>query len=142
MRLCGGARSRQAVLPGRRRAGSRGLLSNPENNSSCLNASTRVHSGTARTARSWRAWPAVRVAATDAADGAVGAQPSFNWEDDGDDINSPGPAFVDTLSMLEWPRLCSHLAAFASTAVGKRRCLALPVPLDEATSVRLLEETR
>jgi DNA mismatch repair protein MutS2 len=53
-----------------------------------------------------------------------------------------GPAFQDTLRMLEWPRLCEHLSNHASTAVGKRICLQLEVPVNEATSERLLQETR
>ena len=36
----------------------------------------------------------------------------------------------DTLELLEWPRLCQHLAQFASTAAGQRRCLDEPLPSD------------
>jgi DNA mismatch repair protein MutS2 len=36
----------------------------------------------------------------------------------------------DTLELLEWPRLCQHLAQFASTAAGQRRCLDDPLPAD------------
>ena len=53
-----------------------------------------------------------------------------------------GPAFKDTLKMLEWRRLCEHLSKHASTALGKRMCLNLEVPIDMPTSVRLLNETR
>lgn len=44
--------------------------------------------------------------------------------------------------MLEWQRLCEHLARFSSTSVGKRLCLKLSVPLQEATSLRLQQEVR
>jgi DNA mismatch repair protein MutS2 len=44
--------------------------------------------------------------------------------------------------MLEWPRLCEHVARFASTHAGKRGCRALPVPEDPAETTRLLAQTR
>jgi hypothetical protein len=53
-----------------------------------------------------------------------------------------GPAFKDTLQMLEWRRLCEHLSKHASTALGKRMCQQLPVPVAMQTSARLLQETR
>lgn len=53
-----------------------------------------------------------------------------------------GPAFRDTLQMLEWRRLCEHLSKHASTALGKRMCQQLAVPVAMQTSVRLLQETR
>lgn len=56
--------------------------------------------------------------------------------------DTAGPAFKDTLKMLEWQRLREHLAKHASTAVGKRMCLNLEVPIDMPSSVRLLNETR
>jgi hypothetical protein len=56
--------------------------------------------------------------------------------------DEPGPAFKDTLRMLEWGRLCQHLAKHSSTSLGKRLCLQLSVPLQEATSQRLLAETQ
>lgn len=40
----------------------------------------------------------------------------------------------DTLELLEWPRLCQHLAQFASTAAGHRRCLDEPLPADLSES--------
>lgn len=56
-----------------------------------------------------------------------------------DDI---GPAFRATLEMLEWPRICEHLAEFSSTQCGKRACLSLPIPPTQQASELLLEETR
>lgn len=56
--------------------------------------------------------------------------------------DSPGPAFRDSLRMLEWQRLCQHLAKHSSTSLGKALCLQLSVPLQEATSLRLQEETK
>jgi hypothetical protein len=44
--------------------------------------------------------------------------------------------------MLEWQRLCQHLAKFSSTSIGKRLCLQLSVPLQEATSLRLQQDVR
>jgi len=34
---------------------------------------------------------------------------------------------AETLVLLEWPRLTSHLASFASTRAGERHCAALPL---------------
>ena len=53
-----------------------------------------------------------------------------------------GPAFQETLKMLEWQRVCAALAEHASTHAGKRSCLNLVVPEDDTTSHRLLEHTR
>ena len=63
--------------------------------------------------------------------------------DGGDgDYEEIGPAFQATLQMLEWPRLCSHVAEFASTHVGKRACKSMQVPEDPQESERLLKQTR
>jgi len=44
----------------------------------------------------------------------------------------------ETLELLEWPRLCRHLAQFASTSQGRRRCLDQPLPSDsDQTRLRL-----
>ena len=61
---------------------------------------------------------------------------------DGDSVDWGGPAYHATLRMLDWPELCSHLADFASTHVGKRECLNLQVPTDDSESRRLLAETK
>lgn len=58
---------------------------------------------------------------------------------DSDDL---GPAFRATLRMLDWPRLCSHVAEFASTHVGKQRCMSLAVPCTQQESEQLLAQTR
>jgi len=55
---------------------------------------------------------------------------------------SPQPAMRATLRMLEWNRICEHLAAFASTAAGKQACLNLGVPRTEEGSQLLLRQTR
>jgi hypothetical protein len=44
--------------------------------------------------------------------------------------------------MLEWQRLCEHLAKHSSTSIGKRLCLRLSVPLQEATSLQMQQEVR
>jgi len=48
---------------------------------------------------------------------------------------------AEALELLEWSRLAEHLASFASTAAGRRHCLALPLGADRAVSERLLNET-
>jgi DNA mismatch repair protein MutS2 len=47
----------------------------------------------------------------------------------------------ETLGLLEWSRLASHLAEFASTTAGRLHCLELTLPGTAAESHRLLEET-
>ena len=49
-------------------------------------------------------------------------------------------AFQETLELLEWPRVCDHLASFASTRMGRdaARNLVLPETL-EASRQRLAE---
>jgi hypothetical protein len=45
-----------------------------------------------------------------------------------------GPAFKATLEMLEWPRLCEHVSAFASTTIG-RAAVQVMVTLPNAIPV-------
>lgn len=66
-------------------------------------------------ARQQQAAQTIRTAAKAAATEA----PSASWEDDIAKDDHMGPAFRATLAMLEWPRLCEHVAAFASTSIGK-----------------------
>ena len=49
-------------------------------------------------------------------------------------------AFQETLELLEWPRVCDHLASFASTRMGRyaARNLVLPETL-EVSRQRLAE---
>jgi DNA mismatch repair protein MutS2 len=47
----------------------------------------------------------------------------------------------DTLGLLEWPRLCAHVASFASTAAGRRYCEALSLGSSVEESRSLLAET-
>lgn len=47
----------------------------------------------------------------------------------------------EALGLLEWPRLCSHVASFASTAAGRRHCAALSLGGSQAESCALLGET-
>ena len=47
----------------------------------------------------------------------------------------------EALGLLEWPRLASHVASFASTAAGRRYCDHLPLGASLAESQRLLAET-
>lgn len=81
--------------------------------------------------------PSTAAAAAEADEDPEGAAVPYGPPSDG-----PGPAFRDTLAMLEWGRLCAHLAKHSSTSLGKRLCLQLSVPLQEATSLRLQQEVR
>ena len=48
----------------------------------------------------------------------------------------------ETLSLLEWSRLCQHLSTFAATKLGAIAARQLPLPATQAESERLLAETR
>ena len=48
---------------------------------------------------------------------------------------------AETLELLEWPRLAEQVAAFASTAAGRSRTLALPLAPALAISRDWLAET-
>lgn len=47
----------------------------------------------------------------------------------------------ETLSLLEWPRLCQHLSTFAATKLGAIAARTLTLPLHRSESERLLAET-
>ncbi len=49
---------------------------------------------------------------------------------------------AETLNLLEWPRLCQHLATFAATKLGARVAQALRIPDTQAESEDLLAQTR
>jgi hypothetical protein len=61
---------------------------------------------------------------------------------EGENSTALGPAFQATLQMLEWPRICAHLADFASTAAGKRACQRLLPPAATKESEQELALTR
>ena len=65
--------------------------------------------------------PTVQTICTAAKSARAEAPPaaSASWEDAIAEDDHMGPAFRATLAMLEWPRLCDHVAAFASTSSGK-----------------------
>lgn len=79
------------------------------------------HAGAPQFEAAWRQRSvACAVAAMCARASAAAAAPAAaSWVEDvaGDDFM--GPAFQATLAMLEWPRLCEQIAAFASTTIGK-----------------------
>jgi dsDNA-specific endonuclease/ATPase MutS2 len=52
------------------------------------------------------------------------------------------PASLSTLHVLEWERLCHHVAAFASTSLGQRMCATLFPETTPAACESLLAETR
>ncbi len=47
----------------------------------------------------------------------------------------------ETLELLEWPRLCQHLATFAATPLGRRACLDLDPWLSRDQSTAQLDQT-
>jgi DNA mismatch repair protein MutS2 len=48
----------------------------------------------------------------------------------------------ETLELLEWHRLCQHLATFAATKLGAIASLRLNIPASEAASKQLLAQTK
>lgn len=49
---------------------------------------------------------------------------------------------AETLNLLEWPRLCQHLATFAATKLGARVAQDLRIPDTQTESEALLAQTR
>ncbi|WP_008317685.1 endonuclease MutS2 [Leptolyngbya sp. PCC 6406] len=49
---------------------------------------------------------------------------------------------AETLALLEWPRLCQHLATFTATKLGAIAARQLPLPTTQAESEGLLAQTR
>jgi DNA mismatch repair protein MutS2 len=49
---------------------------------------------------------------------------------------------TETLELLEWPRLCQHLASFAVTKLGVMAARQLPIPTTIAESQTLLRQTQ
>ncbi|MEO1686200.1 MAG: endonuclease MutS2 [Cyanobacteria bacterium J06631_12] len=47
----------------------------------------------------------------------------------------------ETLTLLEWPRLCRHLATFTATNIGNVAAQRLPIPTSRAESEELLAQT-
>ena len=47
----------------------------------------------------------------------------------------------ESISLLEWDALKTHLASFASTEMGKRAILSFEIPSEYEVSQRLLNET-
>ena len=47
----------------------------------------------------------------------------------------------ESISLLEWDSLKTHISSFASTEMGKRAILSFDVPLEYESSKRLLNET-
>ena len=48
---------------------------------------------------------------------------------------------AETLDLLEWPRLCRHLATFTSTNIGTVAAQRLPIPVSQDESEALLAQT-
>lgn len=49
---------------------------------------------------------------------------------------------AETIELLEWPRLCQHLATFAATKLGNLAARHLPLGQTQAESLTLLAQTR
>ncbi|NJK67413.1 MAG: endonuclease MutS2 [Microcoleus sp. CSU_2_2] len=49
---------------------------------------------------------------------------------------------AETLELLEWPRLCQHLATFAATKLGVAAALNLQIPETQALTAELLAHTQ
>ncbi|WP_339384217.1 endonuclease MutS2 [Microcoleus sp. LEGE 07076] len=49
---------------------------------------------------------------------------------------------AETLELLEWPRLCQHLATFAATKLGVAAALDLQIPETQAQTAELLAQTQ
>ncbi|WP_333289258.1 endonuclease MutS2 [Microcoleus sp. MON1_C5] len=49
---------------------------------------------------------------------------------------------AETLELLEWPRLCQHLATFAATKLGVAAALDLEIPANQAQTAELLAQTQ
>jgi len=49
---------------------------------------------------------------------------------------------AETLELLEWPRLCQHLATFTATKLGAIAARQLPIPRLQADSLKLLAQTQ
>jgi len=47
----------------------------------------------------------------------------------------------ESISLLEWDSLKTHLSSFASTEMGKRAILSLGIPAEYQATKRLLNET-
>ncbi len=53
----------------------------------------------------------------------------------------PSPIELETLELLEWPRLCQQVASFAATKLGSLAALNLTLPRTRRGSERLLAQT-
>ncbi|WP_333446311.1 endonuclease MutS2 [Microcoleus sp. D3_18_C4] len=49
---------------------------------------------------------------------------------------------AETLELLEWPRLCQHLATFAATKLGVAAALDLEIPATQPQTAELLAQTQ
>ncbi|PSB00692.1 endonuclease MutS2 [Merismopedia glauca] len=49
---------------------------------------------------------------------------------------------AETLELLEWSRLCQHLATFSATKLGSIASEHLPLPTSQAESINLLAQTK
>ncbi len=48
---------------------------------------------------------------------------------------------LESLNLLEWPTICSHLSTFAVTQQGRKKCESFDLPLDISLSQDLLRQT-
>jgi DNA mismatch repair protein MutS2 len=56
--------------------------------------------------------------------------------------SSFSPIHQETLTLLEWPRLCQHLSTFAATKLGRSLALELGLPATQDQTLELLAQTQ
>jgi len=63
----------------------------------------------------------------------------------GSTINNDNPEkkniIIESMNLLEWPIICSHLSTFAVTEQGRKRCKSFDLPLNISSSQELLCQT-
>ena len=48
---------------------------------------------------------------------------------------------LESLDLLEWPTVCSHLSTFALTQQGRTKCESFALPVNISLSQELLSQT-
>lgn len=62
-------------------------------------------------------------------------------EKDGAPLEEQRSAAMETLGLLEWPRVCRAVASFAATSLAKEQLQVLEIPATREASEALLELT-
>lgn len=112
-----------------------GLNGRMASNATCASAAVSPSAWLPQQRRRARSGPLVAASAASSSAAAEEEEVVEDWME-------IGPAFKATLKLLEWPRLCEHVAEYANTTVGKRMVRNMLVPESQAESERLQRETR